>query len=203
MAKKFKINYLVVPDFVFNNERLTYMSAKVYSFIHNFRMEEFFYGNERLAELFGCSERSISRAITQLEEEGFITTRFDGRKRFIEDQFITHRLDKNVYPESPKLSSQSQAKASPTLSTLPQASTAEANKNNLIKKPMENFVDEKNFKDKNWLEAKKARSEKKKSGKGSGFGTRSRFPTKDRSPYRNDYQDNPPKKGGIDATDII
>lgn len=199
MAKQFTIQYLVLPDFVFNNERLTFMSAKVYAFIHNYRMPEFFYGNERLAELFDCSIPTITRAISQLEKEGYITTKFDGRKRFIQDNYITHRVIKFDEAASSPLTTLPQAKDSSNLISPAQASTAEANKNNLIKKPMENFVNEEEFADKGWLERKRARSEKKRSGNSTkvGFGNKTRFPK------GNDYQENAPKKGGVDYTDVV
>lgn len=123
---KFEITYLVLPDFVFNNEKLTFMAAKVYAFIHNFRMEEFFYGNGKLMELFNCSEDSISRAIKLLEGEGYITTRFDGRKRFIEDRF---RLRNFADADSAKMPTLNETGDSARLRMLNEASTGGANKN--------------------------------------------------------------------------
>lgn len=110
------------------------MSAKVYAFIHNFKMEEFFYGNERLMELFRCSEPTITRAISQLEKEGYISTRSDGRKRYITDNYFTQRVIKNDYPESSKVITPSEARESSTLITRNEASTAGVNKKEFNKK---------------------------------------------------------------------
>lgn len=198
MSKTFEVKYLVLPDFVFNNEKLTLASMKIYAFIHNYRMPEFFYGNEKLAALFNYSERTISRAITQLEEEGYIKSRFDGRKRFIDDLYFTHRVDKNVYSESPNMSMQSQAGDSTPMSTLPQASTAESNKNNLIKKDEETF--EGDPKDSEAFEAWKAAKKNKKQNKGRGVFA-GRGYQQPPFPKRNDYQE-APKKGVAMGEDI-
>ena len=137
MNKTFEVKYLVIPDFVFNNEKLTLSAMKVYAFIHNYRMPEFFYGNDRLAELFNCSIPTITRAISQLEEEGYITTTFDGRKRFIQDNYVTHRVIKIDEADSSPMITPPQAGDSSSMITLNEASTAHLirkdNKNNLSK----------------------------------------------------------------------
>lgn len=70
----FKPRFLVMPDFVFSNKRLTFMSVKVYALIYNFPMENFrnIHGNERMAEILDCSESDIEKAINQLEREALI-----------------------------------------------------------------------------------------------------------------------------------
>jgi len=195
MAKTFNIQYLVLPDFVFNNEKLSLISMKVYAFIHNYRMPEFFYGNERLAELFDCSESSITKAISQLKAEGYITTTFDGRKRFIEDLYVTHRVVKFSDSESEGITMEPQAGESEGITTLNQASTAGANKNNLIKKSMENLVDEEEYADKGWLEAKRNRKENKGRGVFQGRG----FPPKPGSTPRYEKKE----RTGVHAEDVV
>lgn len=116
--KQFKPRYLIIPDFVFQNGKLTYMAAKVYAFIHNYRMPDFFFGNEKLAEMFGCSESAITKAISQLKEENYIATRFDGRKRYIDDLFITQRVVKKYDPESDSSATLVEAGESDTFTTL-------------------------------------------------------------------------------------
>lgn len=184
MAKTFQIKYLVLPDFVFNNDNLTVTSMKVYAFIHNYRMPEFFYGNDRLAELFNCSVPTITRAISQLEKEGYITTKFDGRKRFIQDNYITQRVIKFDEADSSPLITQLQARDSSSLISLPQAETAEANKNSLIKKNSENFGED--LKDSEEFEAWKAAKAQKKQNKGRGvFKGRGFSPSSEpRPPYQ-------------------
>lgn len=136
LNKKFQINYLIIPEIIFNNPKITYTAAKIYAFIHNFKMEEFFYGNERIMDLFNCSEDAVSRAIKSLEEEGYITTRFDGRKRFIEDSL---RLRKFSDAESAKERMLNKAGDSERMRMLNEASTAGLiRKDN--KKDYENFL---------------------------------------------------------------
>jgi hypothetical protein len=102
----YRIRYLVLPDFVFQNEKLSYLAAKLYAFIHGYRAPEFFFSNEKLAELFNCDERSIRRAISQLREEGYIECEQpNGRKRYITDLWV----DTGVLPGGTQMSSHLQA----------------------------------------------------------------------------------------------
>ena len=122
-------------------------------------MEEFFYGNEKLMELFNCSEDSISRAIKTLEDEGFIKTRFDGRKRFIEDSF---RLRKIADAESAEVRTVPEAGDSAKVRMLNEASTAGPNNNN--NNNINNNNLQENFEEKfeDWKQKKKDRKEKKR-----------------------------------------
>lgn len=202
----YRIRYLVIPDFVFQNEKLSYLAAKVYSFIHGYRAPEFFFSNEKLAELFGVHEMSISKAISQLVKEGYIKTEQpNGRKRYIIDLWVSEE----AYPGSAERLTHLQANGSAERLTqnVPNEGSNRrkndeksiSNKNIYNKNNVENFVNEEEFADKGWLERKRARSEKKRSGNSTkvGFGNKTRFPK------GNDYQENAPKKGGVDYTDVV
>lgn len=128
--KIYQIRYLVLPDFVFNNEKLTYTSAKVYAFIHNYKGKEFFFHNEKLALMFGCTERTITEAVNLLKKEGFIDTRFDGKKRYVIDLFSL-RVEENFYADSKKSSMLNEAEASNNSSSLNEAKLATPNINNI------------------------------------------------------------------------
>lgn len=110
----YRIRYLITPDYAFQNRKLLRLSAELYSFIHGYRGNEFFFANDKLSALFQCSERSISRALTQLQEEGFIKCEQpNGRKRYIIDLWV----DRVVYPGSTDVSTHVEADGSTRLST--------------------------------------------------------------------------------------
>lgn len=112
--EKYHIRYLIVPDFVFDNEKLSLLSIKIYSFIHSYRAEQFFFSNEKLAEIFNCEERSVSRAISQLKEEKYIECEQpQGRKRYITDL----RDDLSVYPGLTQVSTHIELDGSTRMST--------------------------------------------------------------------------------------
>lgn len=138
---QFKIRYLILPDFVFNNESLSFLSAKIYAFIHNYKAEEFYFSNERLAEIFGCSERSITRSIDQLKAEKYIDTNTDGKKRYIQDLYSM--IDRSVYHHgSTKLSTPSEADGSTEVSSLNEANLKLPNKNNINKNNKNSSINE-------------------------------------------------------------
>lgn len=176
----YKIRYLIVPDFVFQNPRLTLLSVKLYSFIHGYRAPEFFFSNEKLAEIFDCDERSIRRAVSQLTEEGYISwEQPNGRKRFIIDLWA----DKDVLPGGTKLSSHVQAEGGTDVSSqnVPNEGSnrresdenGNPNKNifnkNSLAKNLE--IPDEEFKDKEWLEKRRAHSERRASGNSTRVGS--------------------------------
>lgn len=98
MSTQYELNYLVMPKFVFKDNRLSKVAIKVYCFIHAYRSPQFFFSNEHLAEMFECSVQSISDAIQQLQELEYIKTTYQvkglgGKTRFIED---FHEADKSL-----------------------------------------------------------------------------------------------------------
>lgn len=68
---KYQLSYLVIPDYIYKDNRLTLIQLKVYGFIHSYT-NPFYFGNENLAQMFNCSERSITEALSKLEEYGYI-----------------------------------------------------------------------------------------------------------------------------------
>jgi len=90
MENNKNLRYLVMPDFVYEDEKLTDVSRRVYCFIHTFKGEYFFFGNEHLSQMFHCSEWSISQAISQLIELEYILCEYrqksgGGKTRFVKD----------------------------------------------------------------------------------------------------------------------
>lgn len=183
-----------MPDWVFQNDKLSYLAAKLYAFIHGYRAPEFFFSNEKLAELFGCHEMSISKAISQLVKEGYISTEQpDGRKRYIIDLMG----DVQAYPGSAETLTPIQANGSAETLTqnVPNEGSnrrkndenSTSNKNISNKNNLENFVGEEEFADKGWLEAKRQRKQNKGRGvfQGRGFppnsGNTPRYEKKERS----------------------
>lgn len=79
-----------MPDFVYSDDRLTKTALKVYSFIHTFRGDYFYFGNDHLAKMFNCSESAITEAISLLTKLEYIAIEFDikaggGKLRFVKD----------------------------------------------------------------------------------------------------------------------
>lgn len=71
--QKFELNYLVIPAKVYKDNRLTFISLKVYGFIHAYT-NPFYFSNEHVAEMFDCSSQSISDSIQLLKKLGYIDT---------------------------------------------------------------------------------------------------------------------------------
>lgn len=71
----FQLSYLVIPDFIYRDSRLNGIAIKVYGFINSYS-NPFFFGNENLAKMFNCSERSITEALSKLEEYGYISMQY-------------------------------------------------------------------------------------------------------------------------------
>lgn len=197
----YRIRYLVIPDFVFQNDKLSYLAAKVYSFIHSYRAPEFFFSNEKLAELFNVHEISISKAISQLVKEKYITTEQpDGRKRYITDLWVDNVANPGLANRLTHV--QADGLAETLTPNVPNEGSnrrkndeiSNPNKNISNKNNLENFVEEEDFADKGWLEAKRKRKENK--GRGV-FGGRN-FPPKpdNQFPVKE-------KKGGNDYTDVV
>lgn len=55
------------------------------------RDEDCFFSNEYISELLGVSVYTASRFMKHLEECGYITTRFDGRRRFAQSRLAENR----------------------------------------------------------------------------------------------------------------
>lgn len=111
MTEQYELNYLVMPKFVYKDDRLTDIARRVYCFIHTYKSPQFFFSNDHMAEMFNCNPQTISNAIKLLQDLKFINTTYKvkgggGKIRFIEDlcaydynkktsQTITKRLVEN------------------------------------------------------------------------------------------------------------
>lgn len=143
----FQLKYLVLPDYIFRDDRLSSTAIKVYAFINSYTGKLFFFGNEHLAEMFECSESAISRAIAQLKELKYIDTEFDGRRRFIIN--LKASIGGNAYSESAETPRLSEAGESALTPTLIEASTAlpkdnkvkDNNRNKNFKEEIPNEID--------------------------------------------------------------
>lgn len=109
---KYQLRYLIIPDYAYSDNRLTLISLKVYGFIHSYT-NPFRFGNEHLAMMFNCSERSITEALMKLEEYGYITL-----KHTPQSTGGTTRLAVDCYPDSQFTSSRVEKVEAPTRSLL-------------------------------------------------------------------------------------
>lgn len=74
---KFQLAYLVMPDYVYKDNRLTDVARRVYCFIHSYKSEKgFFFSNENLGEMFNCHPQTITKAISLLLKLEYIKTSF-------------------------------------------------------------------------------------------------------------------------------
>lgn len=92
MTEQYELNYLVMPKFVYKDDRLTDIARRVYCFIHTYKSPQFFFSNDHMAEMFDCSSQRISDAIKLLHELEYIKTERKtkaggGEIRFIIDAY--------------------------------------------------------------------------------------------------------------------
>lgn len=85
---QFKLRFLVLPDFVYSDNRLNATDIKVYSFINSYKGEKFYFTNEQLAEMFNLSVKTISVSFSRLVDFGYIKTDYQfkgdgGKIRFV------------------------------------------------------------------------------------------------------------------------
>jgi hypothetical protein len=154
---KVNLKYLVMPSFVYEDNRLNDVSRRVYCFIHTFKGEYFFFSNEHMAKMFGCHPQSISDAVTQLKDLDYVGTTYKskpsgGKTRLVIDtysdkSFTLSRVSKTEAPtKSKRLDNGSNGNNLMT-------EKAETTENELSKN--ENFE--------NWKEAREDRKSKPKS----------------------------------------
>lgn len=93
---KFELRALPIPNFLYKEKRLSVTALKVYCFIHAYT-NPFFFSNEHLAEMFDCHYETISTAIGQLEETGYIKTEY-----IIKTGGGKTRLSVDAYPDKAK-----------------------------------------------------------------------------------------------------
>lgn len=84
----YELKYLVVPDFLYKDDRLSVLQLKIAAFIYTYTGDKFFFSNIKIGEMFKAHEVSVSRAISQLQEFGYIRLNYQvksdgGKVRFI------------------------------------------------------------------------------------------------------------------------
>ena len=98
MKKKtniYKLKYLVVPDFIYEDKRLSALQLKAVSFIYTYTGDRFFFSNKRLGEMFGVKEIAISRVINKLADYKYIKLAYKIKANGGKIRYIT-RLKGNV-----------------------------------------------------------------------------------------------------------
>lgn len=87
----YKLRYLVIPDFIYEDNSLSLAEIKIYGFIHSYKgAHGFYFSNEQIANLFSISTRTVTRAIESLSLKEYIKTDYKikaggGEIRFIFD----------------------------------------------------------------------------------------------------------------------
>lgn len=174
MSYKYQLRYLVIPDFVFQDDRLTRIAQNVYGFINTYNGESFYFNNPNLSQMFKCSESAIDKAIAQLKELKYIKTVHKikaggGKLRFV----INLRSVKQYASEVPSSTLRVEATEVPS-STLPNEAKLASPKDNI----KDNNIKEKFF--------EKTSKEQRPLKRSSAFGS---------YPARPQYTPKPVKKG--------
>lgn len=158
----YELRNLPIPAFLYKETRLSVVALKVYCFVHAYT-NPFFFGNEHLSEMFGCSAQAISDAVSQLTTLNYIKTEYKpkaggGKTRLVIDLFSDYN-------------SMTNRKQKVQATTSHQLIDKDIKENNKKENLGENLVDEETYADKGWLEAKRKRKENKGRGvfQGRGF----------------------------------
>jgi YHS domain-containing protein len=91
----YELKYLVVPDFLYKDDRLSVLQLKIAAFIYTYTGDKFFFSNQKIGEMFKAHEVSVSRAISQLQEFGYIRLNYQVKSDGGKIRFIT-RLNELV-----------------------------------------------------------------------------------------------------------
>lgn len=88
---KYQLKYLVMPEYLYKETRLTLIAIKVYCFIHAYT-NPFKFGNDHLAEMFSCNPQAISDAIQMLVKYDYVKTEYKpkgggGKLRLVIDTY--------------------------------------------------------------------------------------------------------------------
>jgi len=87
----FDLNYLVIPRWLYKDRRLSRLQMELLGFIHTYSGRQFYFSNQKLAEMFSVSEKGISKALLRCKFFGYVEIKYkikaDGGKiRFINKQ---------------------------------------------------------------------------------------------------------------------
>lgn len=91
----YELKYLVVPDFLYKDDRLSVLQLKIAAFIYTYTGDKFFFSNQKIGEMFKAHEVSVSRAISQLQDFGYIRLNYQVKSDGGKIRFIT-RLNELV-----------------------------------------------------------------------------------------------------------
>lgn len=179
----YALAYLVIPDYAFKDDRLTLIALKVYGFIHSYT-NPFFFGNENIAKMFNCSERSITEALSKLEEYGYIKMKYTPKAGG-----GTTRLAVDFQSDSQSSSSRKKNSEATTSSLLLHKDIKDNNKKEKISKTYITENDMELNPDLDLLTEKYSK-EKKPSINTPNWKPQKKY-------------ENKPKKKGVDATNIV
>jgi len=107
----YELKYLVVPDFLYKDDRLSVLQLKIAAFIYTYTGDKFFFSNQKIGEMFKAHEVSVSRAITQLQEYGYIRLNYQVKSDGGKIRFIT-RLNELVKSDLTRTLSRSSSRVS-------------------------------------------------------------------------------------------
>lgn len=68
----YNLNYIVVPKFIFTDNRLNPVDIKVSALLYSYSGDRFTISNRKMANMFNVSESTIIRSLRSLEEYGYI-----------------------------------------------------------------------------------------------------------------------------------
>jgi transcriptional antiterminator len=94
----YQLKYLVIPNFIYSDNRLNGTELRVASFIYSYTGKKFFFSNESLAKMFGVSSQTISNSIKKLVEYRYIEANYQIKSGGGKIRFIT-RLKENLKSE--------------------------------------------------------------------------------------------------------
>lgn len=92
-----------MPDWIYEDSRLSFLEAKILAFIYTYKGDKFYFSNEQLGEQFSTHPKSVSRAIAKLKKYKFIDTKSEIKAGGGEVRFIIKRHADFVTRESTKL----------------------------------------------------------------------------------------------------
>jgi hypothetical protein len=103
----FKLRFLVLPDFIYSDNRLNASDIKVYSFINSYKGEKFYFTNDQLGKMFCVSEDSISRAMVRLEKFSYIEIDYEiksggGKIRFVRNRKVAESETAKLWIKKPQ-----------------------------------------------------------------------------------------------------
>ena len=88
MNEQYQLRFLVIPDVLYQDIRLTSLELKIAGFIHSYKGDRFYFSNEHLGKMFNAEAESVSRCIRGLIRKGLIGVDYEikaggGKIRFI------------------------------------------------------------------------------------------------------------------------